>query len=418
MQKTPSQREGARYQVMLVLLLSLNFGVLFFDRNALNFLMPYVQPDLKLSFSQVGLLSSALSFTWALSGLFVGAWSDRVGRKKVFIVGAGVAFSICSVMSGVATSFVMLFGARLLMGAAEGAVMPISHSLVAEEVTPERRGLAMGVTQNLGSNFLGSFVAPVALTAFAVAFGWRHAFFLAGIPGLICAVLIWFFVKEPPQDPARNLHDRLTFVDTLKYRNMVLCALIAILLVSYLVITWAFMPLFLTQVRHFDPGTTGWLMGVLGLSATVGSFAVPAISDRVGRRPVMVVIPFLGLMIPFGAMYLGGSPWALVPLFFFGWALNGIFPLFMATIPSETIPARYVATAVGFVMGLGEVLGGVFSPAVAGKAADLAGLPAVMWILAGLTVLAGVLGMGLTETAPGKVRSALADATELAPTPI
>ena len=110
------QRNSGRYQVMLVLLLSLNFGVLFFDRNALNFLMPYVQPDLKLSFSQVGLLSSALSFTWALSGLFIGAWSDRAGKKKVFIVIAGLAFSICSVMSGIATSFLMLFGARLLMG--------------------------------------------------------------------------------------------------------------------------------------------------------------------------------------------------------------------------------------------------------------------------------------------------------------
>ncbi len=414
---TTGQTTSGRYQVILVLLLSLNFGVLFFDRNALNFLMPYVQPDLKLSFSQVGLLSSALSFTWALSGIFIGAWSDRAGRKKVFIVLAGVAFSICSLMSGIATSFLMLFGARLLMGAAEGAVMPISHSLVAEAVSPERRGLGMGVAQNLGSNFLGSFVAPVVLTVFAATFGWRHAFFLAGVPGLICAALIWFYVKEPERD-ASAVHDRLTFVTALKYRNMVLCALISILLVSYLVITWAFMPLFLTQVRHFDPKTTGWLMGTLGLSATLGSFVVPAISDRVGRRPVMILIPFLGLMIPFGAMYLGGSAWALVPLFFLGWALNGIFPLFMATIPSETIPARYVATAVGFVMGLGEVLGGVFSPAIAGRAADLWSLSAVMWILAGLAVLAGILGMGLHETAPGKRRSALSDSVELSPTPV
>ena len=51
---------SAAYQVMLVLLLSLNFGVLFFDRNALNFLMPFVQPDLKLSNTQVGMLASAV----------------------------------------------------------------------------------------------------------------------------------------------------------------------------------------------------------------------------------------------------------------------------------------------------------------------------------------------------------------------
>ena len=94
-----------------------------------------------------------MSLTWAISGIFIGAWSDRVGKKKIFIVVAGVLFSLCSVLSGIATGFMMLLGARLLMGFTEGAVMPISHSLVAEEVSPEHRGLAMGVNQNLGSNF-------------------------------------------------------------------------------------------------------------------------------------------------------------------------------------------------------------------------------------------------------------------------
>ena len=56
-------------------------------------------------------------------------------KKKIFIVMAGVLFSLCSVLSGLATGFLMLLGARLLMGATEGAVMPISHSLVAEEVS-------------------------------------------------------------------------------------------------------------------------------------------------------------------------------------------------------------------------------------------------------------------------------------------
>ena len=66
--------KSASYQITMVLLLSINFGVLFFDRQALNFLMPFVKPDLKLSDTQQGMLSSALSLTWALSGIFIGAW--------------------------------------------------------------------------------------------------------------------------------------------------------------------------------------------------------------------------------------------------------------------------------------------------------------------------------------------------------
>ncbi len=398
---------SARYQAILVALLSLNFGIVFFDRNALNFLMPFVKPDLGLSNTQVGLASAALSLTWAISGFAVGRLSDRTGKRKLILVVATVAFSLCAFITGVAASFAMLIGARLLMGVAEGGIMPISHSLIASEVTPKRRGLAMGVAQNFGSNLLGSFVAPVLLVAFAVAFGWRHAFFLAGLPGLVSAALVWRLVRDPaveaPVEGARP--ERLAIREAFAQKNILLCALIAILLVSYLVICWAFMPLFLTQSRGFASGTMGWLMGALGLSATVGSFLVSGLSDRVGRKPVMIFVPFIGVILPLGAMYFHGPAIALAAIFFVGWALNGVFPLFMATIPSETVDARHTATVMGLVMGTGEVLGGVLSPSLAGVAADRAGLQAPLWIMLGLCILAGLLAFGLDETAPGHRKS-------------
>lgn len=399
-------RPDRRYQTLLVALLSLNFGILFFDRNALNFLAPFVKPDLGLSNTQVGLTASALSFAWAISALIVGAASDHGGRRKQFLVGATLAFSCCSFLSGLAGNFVLLLGARLLMGAAEGGVAPISQTLTALAVSPERRGLAMGMMQNFGSNFLGSFVAPVVLVAFAGAFGWHSAFFLAGIPGLICALLLWRFVREPEarSEPGAGvaLHIRLRtiFAD----RNMVLCALISVLLVSYLVVCWAFMPLFLTQVRGFSPSTMSWLMAALGISATAGSFIVPGISDYIGRKPVMCFTSFLGVILPLGAIYYGGPAWVLAGIFFFGWALTGIFPLFMGTVPSETIDLHHMTTAMALVMGAGEVFGGVLSPTIAGWAADKAGLSAPLWIMLGLCLAAGVLALFLRETAPAVLR--------------
>lgn len=395
-------RQPARYQVLLVGLLSLNFGILFFDRNALNFLMPFVQPDLGLNNTQVGMLASALSLTWAISGFLIGRLSDRTGRRKSIIVVATLAFSLCSFVSGIASSFLMLFGARLLMGFAEGGVLPISQSLTAFEVSPDRRGLAMGVMQNLGSNLLGSTAAPLLLVAIATAAGWRSAFFVAALPGLILAAAIWLFVREPSPLIAGEAegHERLPIAAAFAERNILLCAGISVLLVSYLVICWAFMPLFLTQVRGFDPSVMGWLMATLGISAGVGSFVVPGISDVVGRKPVMVIVPLIGVILPLGAMFMAGSPWLLAVIFFFGWALNGVFPMFMATIPSETVDPRHTATVLGLVMGTGEVLGGVFGPALAGVAADHFGLRAVLWIMFGLCIVAGVLALGLRETAP------------------
>lgn len=411
-----SKPRSAAYQVVLVALLSLNFGIVFFDRNALNFLMPYVQPDLNLTNTHVGILASALSLTWAIAGFLISAASDKASNRKGFLLVAIVVFSLCSVLSGLATSFLMLLGARLLMGAAEGPINPISQSLVVREVDPRHRGLAMGVMQNFGSNFFGSFVAPVLLVAIAAAWGWRHAFFLAGVPGIITALLIWKFVDEPPPEPkVAGAPDRLTLREAFSYKNIVVCSIVSVLLVSYLVITWAFMPLYLTQVKGVDPKTMGWLMGALGISATIGSFVVAGLSDRIGRKPVLVVVPFLGVILPLGAMFFDGSPWILAVIFFFGWALNGCFPLFMATVPSETIKSGHIATALALVMATGEVFGGVLSPFFAGLAADRFGLEAPLWIICGFAVAAGAVATQLIETAP--IKRAAAPQPEPAPAP-
>lgn len=394
-------RNSTRYQVLLTGLLSLNFGFVLFDRNAVNFLMPFIQPELGLSNTQVGLLSSGLSLTWALSALGIGVLADRIGSRKALLVWMTLLFSLCSFGSGLATSFALLLAARLLMGMAEGGIMPVSQAMLATEIAPQHRGLAMGVAQGFGSSLMGSFVAPVLLVVFATAFGWRHSFFLAGLPGLVMALLLWRCVREPRvAQVAVRTQTAGSLRDVLRDRNVLLSAVIGILLVSYLVVCWAFMPLYLTQVRGYDAATMGWLMGALGISATVASTAVPALSDRIGRLRPMLLFPALGLLLPLGALYYEGSTWTLALLFVAGWSVTGVFPLFMATIPSESVAPVHVATALGFCMGISEIIGGVLSPFLAGVAADHHGLHAPLWMLAGFTSVAAVLALGLRETAP------------------
>lgn len=399
-------RRSPSYQILLVALLSLNFGIVFFDRNALNFLMPFVQPELRLSNTQVGLLASALSLTWALAAFGIGKLSDTLGSRKRLLVLATFAFSLCSFMSGIASTFALLLGARLLMGAAEGGIMPISHAMIASDVAPERRGIAQGVAQNLGSSLLGSFAAPVLLVAFAEAFGWRSAFYLAGIPGIISALLLWFLIDEPAPPPKTvpgTAPKTRGTMDVLLQRNILVCVVLGVLLVSYLVICWAFMPIFLTSMRGYSPESMGWLMGTLGISAAVASFAVAGLSDRIGRRPVMIAMPFVAMILPLAGLYYDGPSWGMALLFFIGWSMNGIFPMFMATVPSESVDPRHAATALGLTMGIAEVLGGVFSPSLAGMVADATDLSAPLWIMLGLTVASGVAAMFLEETAPSQV---------------
>jgi ACS family hexuronate transporter-like MFS transporter len=418
---------SAGYQMLLVFLLSLNFGIVFFDRQALNVLMPFVQPELQLSQTQIGLLAGGLSFSWAIAAFFVGRLSDTLGKRKILLILATVAFSLCSFLSGLATSFLFLFAARLLMGAAEGGVMPISHAMVASEVNPERRGLAQGVAQNLGSNLLGSFAAPVALVAFAQFFSWREAFYLAAVPGLISAALIWFMLDEPKpiareEKPkvgvGQAVSDYIAEVGrAMQVRNMWIAVVVGILMVAHFVITWAFLPTFLVQARGMDATSMSWLVGSLGIAAAIYSFLVSGLSDRIGRKPVMVFLPFLSLVGPLGVLYLdpasftgeglfGLSAYAsvLIPIFFIGWMVNGTFPIFMATIPSETFKPVHHATVLGLAMGFCEVLGGVAGPPVAGLLNDAFGVETFLYLLMLLAVISGFVAMGLQETAPAALR--------------
>ena len=399
-----------KYETRLIWVLTITFGFVFFDRNAANFLMPIIADDLRFNNSQIGLIASALSFTWAIASFLGGAYSDRTGNRKSLLLITVVAFSLCSFASGLAVSFLTLFATRLLMGLAEGPILPIAQSLVAIESTADKRGNNMGVMQNFGSNLLGSFAAPLVLVAVATAYSWRWAFFLSGIPGLIMALLIAKYVRQPDPTTAHVVpgtqigvspaEKSMGYWQMLKHRNMWLCMLMAIFMVAWMVLGWVFLPVFYTKARLFSNGQMSHLMSVLGLSAAFFSFVVPALSDRFGRRPVIVIFNLIGLSVPLFALHFHGSLFMLGTLIFCGWSASGTFPLFMGTVPSETIPARYVATSLGMVVGLGEILGGVGAPAIAGRAADHYGLQAPLLIMAGCAIVGTVLALFLRETAP------------------
>ena len=394
-----------RYEQRLIWVLGITFGFLFFDRNASSFLMPFIAKDLGFSYQQVGLVASALSFTWAVSAFLGGALSDHTGRRKPVLLASTIAFSLCSFLSGLAGSFAALFAARLLMGLVEGPFMPVCQSLVARESEEGKRGHNMGVLQNFGSNILGSFAAPLVLVSIAQHSGWRMAFFLAGIPGLAMAVLIARYVREPartaePRAAVEPGPNALSYLSLLRYRNMALCVLMSIFMVAWMVLGWAFLPLFYVKARQLSADEMKVLMSLLGLSAAFFSFIVPGLSDRLGRRPVVVVFNLIGVLVPLAALYFHGSLYLLGALIFLGWAASGTFPLFMATIPSEAIPARYVATGVGLAVGIGEILGGVSAPALAGSAADRYGLDAPLLIQAACAVCGALLALALNETAP------------------
>jgi MFS family permease len=401
-----SQKGLWTYENGLLLILAVSFGFAFFDRNAVSYLSTYIVNDLKINNAQVGLLGAALSLSWAVSAVVVGRWSDSVGVRKPFLIGILLIFSVCSILSGLATSFYMLLVSRLIMGLAEGPMMPICLAILTAESSPHRRGLNIGIVQSLFSSLLGATIAPVVLVQLAIWFNWRVAFFLSGVPGIICALAIMRYVREPKPAPAVGMPITSDAGPVVKsgifsQRNIWLCASIACLMVSWLMLHQMFLPLFFTTIRHFTEQQGSWIMSATGLCATLSGFIAAGISDRIGRKPVVITACLLSLLTPLAALYFQGSIFMLTALMFIGWIGTAAFALFMAVIPGETLPVRYAATATGIVACMGEVAGGGLQ-LVGGWIADLTTRAAPIQIAVVCALGGTILALFLKETAPIK----------------
>src|SRR3954465_3845602 len=107
-QRGSSQMQTLRYETRLMAVLCLTFGFVFFDRNAMSYLGPFVKKELDLSYTQISALSSALSFAFAPPALGVGYLSDRTGKRKSILLVTVIVFSLCSAFSGIASTFAIL----------------------------------------------------------------------------------------------------------------------------------------------------------------------------------------------------------------------------------------------------------------------------------------------------------------------
>src|SRR5687767_4511777 len=377
------------YELRVLVLLGLAFGFAYFDRMALTFLAPFVQADLKLSNEELGWANSGLSLTWALGAFLIGRWSDMIGKRKPFLIGALLLFSACSVLSGLSWSFETLLATRVIMGAAEGPFLPICLAIMAAASGPSRQALNAGIVQNVFGPIVGTSLASFALVRIAVAFDWQAAFFVAGIPGLILAALIWRFVDEPAPAPRTESTDVSPARALLAHRNIVVCSLVSACAVGSIVVGSIFMPLYLDGPRGYDDLTWSNVMTVVGFCPAVGAIVIALLSERIGRKPPLIAFAFLMALAPAALLWFEGNVVLLAALMFVSWMGLGTFPLFMGVIPTETVGRARAATAMGLVVMMGELSGGVFAPPVAGRFADLYGLHVALYIQGALALGAG-----------------------------
>ena len=262
----------------------------FIDRQILSILLEPIKQDLGLSDSALGMLTGfAFALFYATLGIPIARFADRSNRRNL-IAWALAIWSAMTAVSGLAQNFWHLLLARIGVGVGEAGCSPPAHSMLADYFPTENRATALGI-YSLGIPFgiLFGFIAGGWLNEF---FGWRVAFFIVGVPGLLLAILVRFTLREPPRGMAEGRvadEEQPTIMETFRFlwskrsfRHMAVGGGLTAF-VGYGVITWV--PSFLIRSYGMNTGDVGTYLGlILGIPGGIGIALGGYLADRYGAR--------------------------------------------------------------------------------------------------------------------------------------
>jgi len=396
------------YENWMVLVLSLAFGFVMFDRFALFNLQNYIIADLKISYTQLGLATSAFAFSWAVIGLFGSYIADtKVSRKKLLAL-LVFGFSICSMLTGLVNGFLMLLLVRLLMGAFEGPVMPVSQGFIIPQSSPHRRGMNMGLMQVSAVGLVSTMLGPLIQVALAESIGWRATFVITIVPGIIISILIWKILIDPitglntGEQSGREgkLKEKVNYFEVFNNRNVILSIIGTLFLLCWYVCTLTYAPGYLTKVKGLTNTDMSYVMSAFGIGAILWGVLIPRLSDKFGRKPLVIIAAIMGICGPLGILYGPTNILFLMFIAFFGWGGTGVNALMQSTIPAESGDPRFVSTIIGSNQLTGELIGATLGATLLGMVADSMGLKAVMIICAACMAVCLIISLFYRESAP------------------
>lgn len=405
------------YENFIITIMFLVFGLATAERMAVVYLFPFIAPELGLNNTQLGLISGVLSIALGISTVIFSSLSDFLGTKKKMLIAFILLFSISTFASGVIGGFVSLIAIRILMGVMEGPIVPLINATVMAESAPGRRGFNLGFVQS-ASPLMGAALLPIVAVAIATSLNWRYAFFILAIPGILLALVLVKYMKEPvlhdggasvEKMPKPSLADyKQIFIQ----RNVWLSMLISMFYLAFLFAFMSFTPLYLVQYAKWTESQTAIFLGIFGFCMFLWQLIAPWASDRIGRRAALIIFSLASISIPFSILLFHTNFALLVVIMVLATAGMGYQPLSLAVIPAESVPRPFVASAISIIILIAEVVGGSIGPVLSGVLADQYGLVAPFWVVAATGLASFLLSWGIKETAPVKLAKSKTESVE------
>jgi MFS family permease len=353
--------------------------------SLLSALLPFIRSAFGLSYADAGFAVSAYTIASGVTNAPLGVLADRIGARRVIVWGL-VLIGLSSVAIGLSTEYWQLLAFLAVMGIASGTYHAPASALIAEMFS-SRRGVAMGTHTTAGH--LSFFAAPLLAGILATAGTWRTPYIAFAIAPIACAVLLWRVAPMGARSTGR--HSWLATGSDIAAVARRIGALVSLSIVFQVALSaaMAFLSTYLVDARGMSPGVAAALFGVPQLAGLIGAPLAGTLSDRFGRRIVLL----LGLAL------MGPAQWTLtvVPneLVFLPLLLVGISLSIRATTTEVLIvdntPAERRSTVLGTYYLVNQPVGGIAAPIFGGIAGAIGIGAAYGWlaiIFLGLSAIA------------------------------
>jgi predicted MFS family arabinose efflux permease len=370
---------------LLVVLGLINF-INFADRLVIVPLFPLLRDEFSLTDAQLGALQTVLQIVLALATVPFALLADRANRRTVIAVGVAV-WSGATFLSGLAATYVALLVARALVGIGEAAYAPAAQSMISGEFAPQSRGRALSVFA--AAMLVGGAAGQALGGVLGETSGWRWAFAIIGIPGLVLA-LAALRLDDPPRGPKTEVVPVSHLLRVPAYLALIGSGvLVTFATVSF--VTWG--PDYMVRYKDFSLREAGVLLGSLGLVSLVcGALVGGAVADFLQRRMAYgrVVSVSLGFLCA-GPLLLWGLATESREVLLVAFSAAGFFMSWyhgpVTAIMHDMMPPRAYARSVGLYMFVTQ-LAGAFGPSLVGNVSDIFDLQL------GLQFAVGVMAAG------------------------
>jgi MFS family permease len=365
--------------------------------HAQSALMPLVYPIVIVEFAlDPGDIGTFIAITTAVGGTMQLAYGflTRYVARPALLAGGQLLFGAGLLIGGLSQSVSQLLAAISVARIGASPQHPVGNALLSDLYPAERRGFA--ISAHISGGNVGTILVPFVGGALLLAVGWQATIALFGIPALVIGILLAIFVREDHAAYRQRARDsgsvRSHLRDVLGRGDLRL--ILAASLVAAggrgLDIVAVFMVLYLAGPLGFDEATVGLLYALLLVGAVVGPLLAGVLSDRLGRRRILIAYYLLSAAGILAFVAAGANLFLLVPLLLpFGTAVFSESPVLQAYLADRaTGPMRDVAFAVYFTFAFGI---GAFWAFVIGKVAATFGYPVAFGVMAASYLAAALL---------------------------